>query len=93
MGPVHLGNEPLLPDILMMLTPLAYLDPGSGSLFLQLLLGGLAGAAVLCKLLWSRILSVFGIRFETTSDTTSDTTGQLEKPNENKKGPPSRPPV
>ena len=42
--------------------PLAYLDPGSGSLFLQLLLGGIAGAAVLGKILWQRIISVFEIR-------------------------------
>ena len=28
----------------------AYLDPGTGSLFLQLLLGGIAGLAVIAKL-------------------------------------------
>ena len=47
---------------IMIWTPLAYLDPGSGSLFLQLLLGGIAGVAVLGKLLWQRILSALGIR-------------------------------
>ena len=46
----------------MIWTPLAYLDPGSGSLFLQLLLGGIAGVAVLGKLLWQRITSALGIR-------------------------------
>ena len=38
----------------------AYLDPGTGSMFLQLLLGGLAGLAVLLKLYWQRLLSFFG---------------------------------
>jgi Na+/proline symporter len=34
---------------------LAYVDPGTGSILLQLLLGGLAGVAVVWKLFWSRI--------------------------------------
>ena len=33
----------------------AYLDPGSGSMLLQLLLGGVAGAVVVLKLYWQRI--------------------------------------
>lgn len=33
----------------------AYFDPGTGSLFVQLLLGGLAGLAVASKLFWSQI--------------------------------------
>jgi hypothetical protein len=41
---------------------LAYLDPATGSMLLQLILGGLAGAAVAIKLFWHRILAVFGIR-------------------------------
>ena len=32
----------------------AYLDPGSGSMLVQLLLGGVAGAAVIMKLGWER---------------------------------------
>ena len=39
----------------------AYLDPGTGSMFLQLLLGGLAGLAVILKLYWQRLLSFFGL--------------------------------
>ena len=42
----------------------AYLDPGSGSVMLQLLLGGLAGLVVLLKLYWHRLLVFFGIRKE-----------------------------
>jgi hypothetical protein len=41
---------------------LAYLDPGSGSMLLQVLLGGVAGVAVIAKLYWGRLLSLFGIR-------------------------------
>lgn len=33
----------------------AYIDPGSGSVLLQLLLGGSAGAIMLLKLFWERI--------------------------------------
>ena len=40
----------------------AYLDPGSGSLLLQILLGGLAGIGVLAKLYWHRIREFFGVR-------------------------------
>ena len=39
----------------------AYLDAGTGSMLLQLLLGGLAGLAVLLKLFWHKILGIFGI--------------------------------
>jgi len=39
-----------------MSTPLAYLDPGSASLILQMIGGGLAAAAVGVKVFWRRIL-------------------------------------
>lgn len=39
----------------------AYLDPGTGSMLLQLLLGGVAGALVVGKLYWARIKSFFGL--------------------------------
>jgi hypothetical protein len=38
----------------------AYLDPGSGSMLVQLLLGGVAGAAVIFKLGWQRFRGIFG---------------------------------
>lgn len=41
---------------------LAYLDPGSGSMLLQVILGGVAGVAVIARLYWGRLLSLFGIR-------------------------------
>ena len=37
----------------------AYLDPGSGSMLVQLLLGGVAGAAVIMKLGWERFKGIF----------------------------------
>jgi hypothetical protein len=41
---------------------LAYLDPGSGSMILQILAGGLAAVAVTAKLYWDRILKFLRIR-------------------------------
>ena len=38
---------------------LAYLDPGTGSMMLQVILGGLAGVAVAGKLFFHRIKSFF----------------------------------
>lgn len=37
----------------------AYLEPGTGSMLLQLLLGGLGGAAVIGKLYWHRLKYFF----------------------------------
>ncbi len=38
----------------------AYLDPGTGSMLAQLLLGGVAGALVIGKLYWARLKDIFG---------------------------------
>ena len=45
-----------------MRTVLAYLDPGSGSMMLQLIAGGLAAAAVTLKVYWRRFLVFLRIR-------------------------------
>jgi hypothetical protein len=45
-----------------MTTVLAYLDPGSGSMILQIIAGGLAAVAVTAKLYWNRILRFLRIR-------------------------------
>lgn len=37
----------------------AYLDPGTGSMVLQLLLGGAAGVVVVVKLYWEKIRNFF----------------------------------
>jgi hypothetical protein len=41
---------------------LAYLDPGSGSMILQILAGGVAAVAVTAKLYWNRILKFLRIK-------------------------------
>jgi hypothetical protein len=41
---------------------LAYLDPGSGSMVLQAVVGGLAAVAVMGKLYWRRFLTLVRIR-------------------------------
>jgi hypothetical protein len=38
---------------------LAYLDPGSGSMMLQLLLGGVVGVAAILKLYWNSFTGLF----------------------------------
>ena len=46
-----------------MLTPeVAYLDPGSGSMLLQLLVGGVAALGIMAKVWWRRALTFLGIR-------------------------------
>ena len=39
----------------------SYIDPGSGSMLVQVLLGGVAGVAVIARLFWYRIANVLGI--------------------------------
>ena len=45
---------------------LAYLDPGSGSVLLQALLGGVAAIAITGKLWWHRLLTLLRIRKDET---------------------------
>jgi hypothetical protein len=45
-----------------MTTVLAYLDPGSGSMILQIIAGGLAAVAVTAKLYWNRLLKFLRIK-------------------------------
>jgi hypothetical protein len=40
----------------------AYLDPGTGSMLVQLLVGGVAAAGVAARLYWNRILRLLRIR-------------------------------
>jgi len=40
----------------------AYLDPGSGSLIFQLIVGGVAGLILAVKIFWRRILSFFRLK-------------------------------
>lgn len=42
----------------------AYLDPGAGSMLLQILVGGMLAAGAMIRLYWRRIKSLFGSRSE-----------------------------
>jgi hypothetical protein len=44
---------------------LAYLDPGAGSMMLQVLLGGTAAVLVVLKLTWRRLLNLLSRRSST----------------------------
>jgi len=41
---------------------LAYLDPGTGSMLVQLIVGGFAAAGVAVKLYWRRLMRLLRIR-------------------------------
>jgi hypothetical protein len=42
--------------------PFAYIDPGTGSMLLQVIVGGVAAAAVGIKMFWGRLVGFFRIR-------------------------------
>ncbi len=46
-------------SLLAILSPQAYLDPGSGSFLLQLLLAGLVGAGFIIRVYWKKIKGLF----------------------------------
>jgi hypothetical protein len=50
---------------------LAYLDPGSGSMILQLILAALLGLGVFVRIQWRKIKSLFG-RKNTNDDNDGD---------------------
>ena len=52
----------------------AYLDPGSGSLIVQILIAIVVGIAATFRLWKSRLLSLFGIKGETEDDADGDDT-------------------
>jgi hypothetical protein len=44
------------------MAPIAYLDPGSGSMLLQIILGGVAAIGVTMKMTWRRVLRTLRLR-------------------------------
>jgi hypothetical protein len=48
-----------IPLLLVRAAPPAYLDPGSGSFLIQLLIAGALGAALAIRLSWGRIKGFF----------------------------------
>ena len=58
-----------------MTTVLAYLDPGSGSMILQIIAGGLAAVAVTAKLYWNRLLRFLRIKKDEPETPKADAAG------------------
>jgi len=55
--------------LLMFTDAVAYLDPGTGSMLLQVILGGIAAVGVAIKLYWHKLRAAFGMaRKEETED-------------------------
>jgi hypothetical protein len=52
----------------MLFAPLPYLDPGSGSFLIQLLIAALLGIGVAVRASWSKIKGWFGIKPKTEED-------------------------
>ena len=52
----------------MHFTPLPYLDPGSGSFLIQLLIAALLGVGVALRASWGRIKGWFGIKSKPSDD-------------------------
>ena len=49
----------------------AYLDPGTGTMILQIILGGVAGLLVAGKLYWARLKELFGFAAADAADATT----------------------
>ncbi len=47
--------------LLLFTDAVAYLDPGTGSMLLQVILGGVAAVAVAFKLYWHRLRAALGL--------------------------------
>lgn len=58
-----------------------YVDPGSGSMVLQLLLGGFSGLYVIFRLFKQKILGVFGIRSDDAEPATKANNQHVGKRN------------
>ena len=58
------ASRPVSPNESFMLgdAVFAYLDPGTGSMLVQLLVGGVAAVGVALKLYWHRVLRLLRIR-------------------------------
>jgi hypothetical protein len=59
-----------------MTTVLAYLDPGSGSMILQIIAGGVAAVAVTAKLYWNRLLRFLRIKKDEPETTVESSSAQ-----------------
>ncbi len=57
---VRLAAAAVLLQVLSTRDAAAYIDPGSGSFFVQMLLAGILGAGMAVKAYWHRIKAFFG---------------------------------
>ena len=66
----HTGHLPMLVEAtrLALVVPPAYLDPGSGSFILQLLVAGILGGLVALRMSWGKIKARFSRRPPETDD-------------------------
>ena len=55
---------------------LAYLDPGSGSFLIQLLIAALLGAGIALRASWSRVKKLFGIKPKVDEDAEDEETSE-----------------
>ena len=62
-------SSPQLWSFLSQIT--AYIDPGTGSIIIQAIIGAVVGIGIAVKLFWHRILKFLGIRKGKTPDYTS----------------------
>jgi hypothetical protein len=62
----------------MHFTPLPYLDPGSGSFLIQILIAALLGAGVFIGASWNKIKRLFGIKPKTTEEDADDEDDKTE---------------
>jgi hypothetical protein len=58
--------------LLMFTDAVAYLDPGTGSMLLQVILGGVAAVAVAVKLYWHKLRAAFGMAKKEEPEDDSD---------------------
>ncbi len=70
--PLSLGILVFASAVLLSRDAAAYLDPSSGSILIQILLGGVAGIFVLFKIYWRRIRRALGLYRPTESTRTED---------------------
>jgi len=72
MVPKHLFAICLFVTSLLFVLPTdahAYLDPGSGSFIIQIILAGIMGVMLMAKIYWKKIRAIFG---QTSSQDTGD---------------------
>ena len=58
--------------LLFIPTAQAYLDPGTGSMLLQVILGGVAAVGVAVKLYWHKLRAAFGMAKKAPSEDDMD---------------------